>query len=96
MTGEIEPRAGRPDGWIDHDEIGVAEILFAVAAEVKCCKGNVAQQRQGIGQGVLIGQIGDGNTGPLRGQPSRGGNSAAKMPQPHNRRPKAMIVHGYK
>ena len=53
LAGDLQPRAVRPHGRIDHHEIGAAKIFFAVAAEVHCGDRHVGQQRQRIGQARL-------------------------------------------
>ena len=71
-----------PHGRIDHDQVGVAKILFPVAAEMDGGDRHVGQQRQRVGQGGFVGQIGHGDDGPLPGEPACGGRPAAEMAQP--------------
>ena len=64
-----------------------------MAAEVKLGDVYVGQQRQCVGQGVFVGQVGDGDDGALPGEPACGSRPTAEMSQAHDRCPLAAIIH---
>ena len=92
-AGDFNQRISRPHRRIDHQQFGQGEVLLAMFAEVKCGDGRVSQCGQRIGERHFIGRVGDGDDRALLGQPTGRGNSAAKVPQAHDRRPPSAIVH---
>ena len=92
-AGDFDQRISRPHRRIHHQQFGRGEVLRAMSAEVECGDGRVGQRGQRIGQRRFIGRVGDRDDRALPGQPTGRGDSAAEVPQAHDRRPPSAIVH---
>ena len=75
---------------------GSEAIVFAMCAKVKRGDRLAGQAGPGIGQGALVGQVGDGHDCPLPGEPPRDRGPAAEMAQSHHRHSPSAPVHGVK
>jgi hypothetical protein len=67
-----------------------------MAAQVEPGDPLAAEGPQGVGQCLLVGQIGDGDLGALAGEPAGRLHPAPEVAQPHDRHSLTTVLHNAK
>ena len=91
--GDLQEAVVRPDRRVDHDQVGLAEVVLPVAAQVVGNDRRVGQPVERLAESRCGGRVGDGDPSPPGGQPSRGRHAAPEVAQSHQRDSSSVDLH---